>query len=233
MRSRHGHIHSNVGCVIRLAISFASSMWTDILWVCVLLAIWSDVWKENSLSTLGVQPRRWQSPWPWTPSSTSSPKIATGGVQLLHLPEGRFGMIDGWLYQLPVPYIHEYFACVSALLVHEYFIGWVAVWLYWLWQSRRMEKLGKAFQKWRQAIRESCHTSVKLPTITSSDSKAKTAANDESDDSRVDAAPKDESDDSNDDPAKLFEQLNPQMYQHFRSRLSQYSLARLARSSNA
>ena len=49
----------------------------------------------------------------------------------------------------------------------------------------------------------------------------------EVDDSSVEAAPKDESGDSEDDPAALFEQLHPAMFQHFRNRLSQYSLARL------
>ena len=69
------------------------------------------------------------------------------------------------------------------------------------------------------------------------DSSAEAAPKDESrsmdsmevDDSSVEAAPKDESGDSEDDPAALFEQLHPAMFQHFRNRLSQYSLARLAR----
>ena len=59
--------------------------------------------------------------------------------------------------------------------------------------------------------------------------KAKAAAKAESDDSSNEAASQAESDDSRHEVARLFEQLNPQMYQHFRSRLSQYSLARLAR----
>ena len=70
---------------------------------------------------------------------------------------------------------------------------------------------------------------VKFVAWSSMKAKAKAAAKAESDDSSNEAASQAESDDSRHEVARLFEQLNPQMYQHFRSRLSQYSLARLAR----